>query len=293
MSRFGVNNNEPELLLTLNNVSSKHQIANIAVVRQPDNFKVTVDKKITVPAFSEKTLVCPVSRKTAAASGNLLKLAISDGGSNTILSIPANVLYVPSAKTAVSFGKPEAAVWNLTAWVQLSDWAKMKALWDDQGLYFLVQVTDDSIVNFREVKDLQCWQSDGVELYFDWNVAGDFNETVFNADDVQLIMPVKGRGDTKDEVIKGPDTFSGNKNFPLNAARMVSGRTKDGYWAQVEIRWSGVEALGLQRPAILGFDISIRDMDGSFKERKRAFRCGDNDNYKSTEKFGLIVLEKQ
>lgn len=291
-SRLGVNNNQPELLLTLNNVSSKPQIANIAVVSQPDSFKVTVDKKITVPEFSEKTLVCPVSRKTAATSGNLLKLAISDGSSNTILSVPVNVLYVSSAKTAVPFGQPDATVWNSAAWVQLSDWAKMKALWDDNGLYFVVQVTDDAIVNYREGIGLQTWQSDGIELYFDWDVAGDFNETVFNADDVQLIMPVKGKLDTKDEVIKGPDTFSGNKNFPLNAAQMVSGRTKDGYWAQIEIKWSGVEALGLQRPSVFGFGVSVRDMDGSFKERKRAFRGGDNDNYKSTEKFGIIVLEK-
>ena len=291
-SRLGVSNNRPELLLTLNNVSSKPLIANVAVVRQPDNFKVNVDKKITVPEFSEKTLICPVSRKTSATSGNLLKLAISDGSSNTILSVPANVLYVSSAKTAVPFGQPDATVWNSAAWVQLSDWSKMNVLWDDRGLYFMVQVTDDSIVNFREVKDLQCWQSDGVELYFDWNVAGDFNETVFNADDVQLIMPVMGGGDTKDEVLKGLESFIGNKNFPLNAARMVSGRTNDGYWAQVEIKWSGVEALGLQRPSVFGFGVSVRDMDGSFKERKRALWSGDNDNYKSTEKFGLIVLEK-
>ena len=292
-SRLGVSNSQPELLLKINNVSSKAKTANIAVVSQPVGLKVAIDKNVTVPEFAEKMLVCPVAKKTSGNGTSQLKLAVSDGSSNTILSVPANVLYVLSAKTVVPFGQPDAAVWNSAAWIRLSDWTRMKVLWDDQKLYFLVQVTDDSIVNFREVKDLQCWQSDGIEMYFDWNVAGDFNETVFNADDVQLIMPVKGRGDTKDEVIKGPDTFSGNKNFPLNATRMVSGRTKDGYWAQIEIKWSGVEALGLQRPAIFGFGISVRDMDSSFSERKRAFWGGDNDNYKSTEKLGIIVLEKQ
>jgi hypothetical protein len=291
-SRLGVSNNRPELLLKINNVSSKSQTANIAVVSQPGGLKVAMDKNVAVPEFAEKMLVCPVAKKTSGNGASQLKLAVSNGGSNTILSVPVNVLYVSAAKADLPFGQPDAAVWNSAAWMQLSDWSKMKVLWDDKGLYFLVQVTDDAIVNYREGMGLQSWQTDGIEFYFDWDVAGDFKETVFNADDVQLIMPVKGGGDTKDEVIKGLETFIGNKNFPLNAAQMVSGRTKDGYWAQIEIKWSGVEALGLQRPGVFGFGVSVRDMDGSFKERKRALWGGDNDNYKSTEKFGLIVLEK-
>ena len=291
-SRLGVSNNQPELLLKINNVSSKTQTANIAVVSQPAGLKVAMDKNLTVPEFAEKTLACPVVKKTSGNGVSQLKLAVANGGSNTMLAVPVNVLYVSAAKADVPFGQQDAAVWNSAAWVQLSDWAKMKALWDGKGLYFLVKVADDAIVNYREGMGLQSWQTDGIELYFDWDVAGDFNEILYNADDVQLVMPVKGGKDTKDEVLKGPESFAGNKTFPLNAVQMVSGRTKDGYRAQIEIKWSGVEALGLQRPSVFGFGVSVRDMDGSFKERKRAIWGGDNDNYKSTEKFGLIVLEK-
>ncbi|MDZ4199555.1 MAG: sugar-binding protein, partial [Kiritimatiellia bacterium] len=108
---------------------------------------------------------------------------------------------------------------------------------------------------------------------------------------VQLLLAVRGRSG-EDEVNKGPQQYQeGNRNFPAEKVRFATTRVPGGYEARIAIPWDALENLKVSRKSMLGFSLSVRDVDSRFRERRRVFWSGGNDNFQNTHRFGLLLLD--
>lgn len=293
--RLSVKDGKPVIKGSIRNLSTKPQKAIIDIVEKPTNFDLKMEKNITVSPRASANFEWPV-KKTQSAQGEeyqkTFKITVETLNETMLVELPARILYIPKIdkKNDFNANRLETA-WNDLRFIPLCKWARMKTYWNKNGLYFLIQIDDNDIVNFRERKGVSPWNTDGVELFFDWDLTGDFQNKVYNEDDVQLILAVKGKKNTQDEIFKGPEFFAGNKNFPLSGIHMRSIKSEKGYTMEIGIDWGSLRALNVKPSNAGGFTMSLKDMDSAFTQKRKFIWAGKNDNYKNTGNFGLFILE--
>ena len=155
--------------------------------------------------------------------------------------------------------------------------ASYKARWDDEHLYFLVEVKDDSLMN--DVSALP-WEDDAVEIFIDGN-----NEKAaqYDANDHHFIF--RWNDDTVYAYRESP--------LPVNpdGVSFAQDTTQQGYIMEMQIAWS---ALGVTAsPAKpIGFDVYVNDDDaGGTHDRTLAWTATDNQSREDPSSFGSVLLE--
>ncbi|MEK6795787.1 MAG: sugar-binding protein [Spirochaetota bacterium] len=281
----------PVLLASVKNAGQQHQLCVASVQRKPSWIPSwPAEEEFTIPSFGSKDIAFtfPVS---IPDDDNGMILSVETLKDTLFVTVPLAMIGADRTAEPITVdGQANEPVWQRRYTV--GTLAAMSAAYDDKAVYFLFTVKDNEIVNFREftgTKPLESWQTDAVELFFDLDREGDITKPIFDRDDLQLVCTVKGTS-SKGEVLKGPLSFAGNKAFPAEHVAMKTTRSADGYIMEIGIPWDAFAAMGVERKSSIGFSAAIRDMDKNFQERGRAFWSGNDNNYKDTSRFGLLIF---
>ncbi|MBN2761575.1 MAG: T9SS type A sorting domain-containing protein [Bacteroidales bacterium] len=155
--------------------------------------------------------------------------------------------------------------------------ATFKAYWDTDSIYFLVEVTDDSLYN----GDGSAWVNDAVELYFDMNNSKNENieklswDQVYDGDDRQIRFVWEGD-------ITG-------QNIP-EGIRYAFTTNEDRHGYVLEL---SVSALDLSFPydGFFGFDIDIIDNDDTGdRQAIMAWNSYAVENYRDPSRNGIAIM---
>ena len=150
--------------------------------------------------------------------------------------------------------------------------ANWRAVWATSGLYFVVQVTDDTLIN-----DSPNWyDDDGVEIYID---AGNEKSLTYDSNDHQIVVEY------------GSDTIYDTKNQLGPGALSAIELTDGGYTVEAFIPWS---ALGIDPTAgtFIGLDVHGIDDDAgeAGNDGKLAWFATIDESFKNPSLFGTVLL---
>jgi len=149
--------------------------------------------------------------------------------------------------------------------------ASVRSQWDDQNLYFLVQVLDDALVSDSQLANL--WEDDSVELYLDGLSE---RATSYDANDFQFIVRI-------DNAFSG--AFSSQALGVVHAVAMQNG----GYTVEYAVPFS---LLGSQASAgvVVGYDVGVNDDDNGAARDAQIMLHGDGNGWRDPSVFGRLRL---
>ncbi|MBN8217386.1 MAG: hypothetical protein J0L75_12145 [Spirochaetes bacterium] len=288
---LSVSGETPLLVASVKNTGAQPQRLEVETISKPAWVSAGVRESRLLPGFTNLDLSWRLPM-TLPGDDNLLRLAFEVPSGTLVANIPLNIQSARRGAGVLIDGLAGDSAWNGALWGPIGHFATMASSYDEKSLHFFFKVKDNEVVNYRDYSAtaLPSWKTDGVELYFDLDREGDFSQSTFNQDDLQLAFAVKCGPASKDEVNKGPDVYAGNKNFPADKVSMKTTRSGEGYLMEIGIPWECFSALGYKKKSLIGFAASVRDLGKNYEERARAFWAGDNDNYRDTSKFGLLLL---
>jgi hypothetical protein len=155
--------------------------------------------------------------------------------------------------------------------------ASYKARWDDEHLYILVEVKDDSLMNDSSALP---WEDDAVEIFIDGN-----NEKAsgYDANDYHFVFR------WNDDTVYAYQESA----LPVNpdGVSFAQEATQQGYIMEMQIAWS---ALGVTASTAkpIGFDVYVNDDDaGGTLDRTIAWIAADNQSRDDPSSFGSVLLE--
>lgn len=196
----------------------------------------------------------------------------------------ADVVYRKTSDAIQIDGKPDPVWGQVSAWsldqlvlvdsIDPSDLsATVRALWDDNYLYYLFQVKDDVAIN----DDTEAWQDDGVQVYFDAdNSKGD----TYDANDDAIILR---RSDTL--------TPQGGDGKPYADYITWAVQEKDdGYTLEVAIAWTPFGFTPTEG-TVFGVDLQVNDDDdGGFPDAVLKLFDTVGTGYAHPNLFGTAIL---
>lgn len=151
--------------------------------------------------------------------------------------------------------------------------ANYRALWDQNNLYILIEVTDDQRQNDSD----EFWQDDGIEVFID---ADNSKSATYGPGDYQYYFTLNA------------DSLAVGEAKRENTSGVQSGfiNTDNGYRAEFKFAWS---ALGI-RPApgvSIGLDVQVNDDDnGGVRDSKIAWNAVTDNAWQTPQAFGTVQL---
>ncbi|MBN2486551.1 MAG: cellulase family glycosylhydrolase [Bacteroidales bacterium] len=145
-----------------------------------------------------------------------------------------------------------------------------KTMYDQKNLYFLVEVTDDSIVNSNRSR----FQNDGVEIYLDT----DNNRPKYYTQEEFIVRIVPGRNDIFIDRGKRDAIFSMKQTI-----------APKGYVVELALPWDEVGKLS---SAYIGLDVQINDTDSTTRKTKLSWANTRDDANSSPRNLGAIKTAK-
>ena len=157
-----------------------------------------------------------------------------------------------------------------------------KVMWDDEQLYFLIAVVNDTNHFFNGA---QAW-GDGCELYFD---ALNNDPTDYTSDDgvVQIGWDAETPDDT---VYKGTDTAQANIEGQY---KIVAVENENGYLYEVSVDLDAFcKDVVMAEGTVIGFDLQVNSKSDDSESRTSAYGWADamNVGWQDPSVFGDIVL---
>jgi len=171
---------------------------------------------------------------------------------------------------------------------------KVWSVWDDDNIYFSFYVKDDNIAQVKTGKDM--WTSDHIELWFDADLAGDYNEAVNSQDDFQFgFSPGDFNGMPGEVYIWIPESVSDYKT----EAGIAASKTDDGYIIEVKIHktlfTNTLESLRVKslftKGAKFGVSIEASDTDQVSKPQETLISSSVTRKWGNPTTFGTLELE--
>lgn len=259
-------------------------------------------------AGATSAAACPAPSSSArsssvASSSAPSSLAISSASS--VSSIP-NHYNAPRATTAPVIDGNADVVWERTAWAPIDvfwlgtqsnpsaqDYSgRYKALWDEDYLYLLFDVTDDRIYDgVRDALD-RYWEDDTVELFIDENKNG--GQHGYNTG--AWAYHISTYGDVVDYTTSGPKLLNDHVT-----SRLVSNGSKHSWELRVRIYgedyadWKANTPLKLFSGKLMGFSACYIDNDGSPQRESMMGSVNtqghkNNQGYQDASVFGSLRL---
>ncbi len=135
--------------------------------------------------------------------------------------------------------------------------------WDDENLYFAIDVTDDEIVAKEKQKDI--YKGDCVEIYLDFMTQG--KKFIWgNPENFQI-------GLAPDFATGGPATYAWFQDTdPKENIKLAVKKTEKGYRMEAAIKWSFLK----QKPQpgmVFGLSVALHDLDSGGKPDKKLNWC--------------------
>jgi len=185
--------------------------------------------------------------------------------------------YVIEVKKAVVSpsldGKVTESCWNLSPWYSIDqNWlgaaythedfsGRYKLSWDEDALYLLVEIQDDSLYDWHEDPLVRWWDDDCVEVFIDEDNSGGLHQFSHNAFGYHVALD----GHVVD---LGPDHQPGLYDDHIRSARRTEGTTS--LW-EMAVRvypdtyqaGSNVQPVRLHAGKKIGFAVAYCDNDGS------------------------------
>ncbi|WP_238654150.1 endo-1,4-beta-xylanase [Paenibacillus piscarius] len=162
---------------------------------------------------------------------------------------------------------PEMAVNRYQmAWQGAS--GKARALWDDENLYVLVQVSDAQL----DKSNANAWEQDSVEIFVDEN----FGRTTFYEDD-----DGQYRVNYDNEASFSPAAIGAG----FESVTKVNGT---GYTIEMKIPFKKITPAG---GAKIGFDAQINDAKSGVRQSVAAWNDTTGNGYQDTSVFGVLKLK--
>lgn len=193
----------------------------------------------------------------------------------------AEVVYQPISKTA---NAPEIdgeidTVWAKSAIYKIENMAgtapadaadfsgTFRALWDQNYVYFLLNVKDDNIT--AKAGETSYENADSFEFFFDTN---NDKDAIYGDDDFWFSFAAED-GSYIDPY--------GNNKFPF--AKVV--KTTDGYTAEMRVKWSGLKWYTAASGGVFGLDVHLNDNDGGAERETKKYWADGSENAKSNPSF--------
>lgn len=162
-----------------------------------------------------------------------------------------------------------------------------KALWDEDGYYLIVKVTDDAYYANYVAGGGDAWMFDKPEIYFDVNF---------------LLEDGLGPDDGKGHYQVAPDMTAAKENGLLstedNGRQNAFKVDAPNYVAEYFVPWSSLqngEGGGVDIEAPIGFDVSINDSDPDNTARRRAVWANvgpdATESWTNMDACGIITLD--
>ncbi len=180
------------------------------------------------------------------------------------------------------------AVFGRDSWEGSADLSGVvRAAWDDEFLYIAAQVDDEAIV--QESREDRLVRGDALELFWDGNLAGDFDTDVYSSDDSQMVFSPGNFAE------KGPSAWV--YRAPMNPAEfraqisVASRRTERGYALEVRLPWPGLGVDPSEVP-IFGYAIALSDDDstGSGEQETQVSMTNDRP-YEHPARWSNFILD--
>jgi hypothetical protein len=154
--------------------------------------------------------------------------------------------------------------------------AYYKAMWDENNLYVLVDVTDDELTNGSDPD--QWYMDDCVEVYID---ADDSKSNQYDNDDAQYHF---------DWDKTNPTIGRHNEHGRLENIEFAMVTTDKGYRTEIKFPWS---TLGTKPSAgaSIGLDVHVNDDDdGGGRDTKLTWRSKEDNAWENPRAFGTAML---
>ena len=219
-----------------------------------------------------------VSNRYGSATSDPITLAVVEQPKASVARVgaPVTVDGVAEAAWSSATAYPLANV-NLGVVDDAADLeASFRALWDDDYLYVLVEVTDDALVGVPEGG--QIYNFDGVEVYVDGNNG---KGEAYDDDDRQVVFAYGGDG-----------LVGGSGRVPLGDALAEQVATATGYVTEFAFPWAD---LGVDPRAgyFVGLDVMAVDNDtpGGDRDGKLAWWATEDFSWRTPGNFGTALLD--
>ncbi|SFL71418.1 endo-1,4-beta-xylanase [Gracilibacillus orientalis] len=143
-----------------------------------------------------------------------------------------------------------------------------KALWDDENLYVLIQVSDSNLDDTNE----NAWEQDSIEVFVDENNG---KTASYQDDDGQY------RVNFNNETSFNPESIADG----FDSATHVS---DNGYTVEVKIPFKTITP---EDGTEIGFDVQINDAKDGARESAATWNDTTGAGYQDTSVFGILTLE--
>lgn len=190
---------------------------------------------------------------------------------------------VEAAWDAVAFRSIENVLQGADSISDEADFsAQYKMLWDDQGIYVLVEIHDDILENDQD----KIWKNDMVEIYFDMDNSknilkpgASWNVSSYDDNDYQFAVTV------------GEATVSGGPE-DADVAFGSDLTTSGTYMLEFHFDWADLGLAGaLIEGDVIGFDITVGDNDnGTTRHSYLGWNTPTGEVYHDASLFGTVEL---
>ena len=264
----------------------------------------TIEITVGETASSSSSSATESSSSSSIDSSSSSSLS-SSSASSSVVTEP-NTYIAPRAQTAPEIDGTVDAVWEQASWAPINVFwlgtqsnptaedytGQYKALWDENYLYLLFDVTDERLYdNTRSALDAY-WEDDTVEIFIDENKNGGQHQ--YNAS--AWAYHISTYGDVVDYTTSGPKLLNDHIDV-----RLVSMGDKHLWEMRVRIYGEGYSDSQANTPLILtadkelGFSASYIDNDGG-QQRESMMGSVDteghrnNQGYINADAFGTLKL---
>ncbi|MEA2575276.1 MAG: eukaryotic-like serine/threonine-protein kinase [Chloroflexia bacterium] len=162
--------------------------------------------------------------------------------------------------------------------------------WDDSNFYVGAVVTDDVHVQTGNTRSYSLYNGDDIEIWFDLDLAGDFNTGTGNGDDFQLGLS------PGDFASHGPEAVFWNPDRKPDRNKMVTVRAQrrpdnNGYVIEAAVPWLAFGNFQPRPGMGIGFVASAGDNDDPNQPRQELMTStGNRLQYKQPPTFGMLYL---
>jgi aryl-phospho-beta-D-glucosidase BglC (GH1 family) len=230
--------------LTLKGISLSDNGANFSVTVLNDlDTVVSQNAKLTVTPFAG-----PFVRKTLKA---ITLDGVADAAWDSAQTVAVGQAIIGAAPSATDFS------------------GKFRTLWDDNSLYFLINVDDD----VQSTTGSQGWDQDGVELFVDLDNS---KGSTYDSNDFQFRFALNA-------------TTVWEQKSRITGVQCTRKSASGAYCMEVAIPWS---TLGGAAPfeKLIGVEVELNDNDGASRENKLAWSATQDNAYSDPSVFGQMKL---